>query len=197
MPVWSWFFIIAGFAAVVLIVLIGVAWARRRRATAQLKARFGPEYAHTVDDIGDQRAAENELADRAQRRDELDIHPLTPEQHDKFAARWRSVQTAFIDNPSAALNDAEHLVTEVMHEQGYPVEDFDQRAADVSVDHPTVVGSYRRAHRIYLDQHNGEVDTEHQRDAFVHYRALFEQLLEVPTGAEPTTDTHKPEESRS
>jgi hypothetical protein len=118
---------------------------------------------------------------------------LTPAALEGYAGRWRTVQIAFVDNPSNAVGDADRLVTEVMRERGYPVEDFDQRAADISVDHPTVVENYRAAHTIHLSQHNGDVGIEQQRQAFVHYRALFERLLDPDndkdTPHDPDTQT--------
>src|SRR6478672_134566 len=168
MPVWGWIFVAA----------IAV---NRRHRTATLKERFGPEYERTVSAAGEQRAAENELAARERERNKLEILPLTPEAYVGYAHRWQTVQTAFVDDPSSAVGDADRLVTEVMRERGYPVDDFDQQAADISVDHPLVVENYRAAHSIHLSQQNGDVGTEAQRQAFVHYRALFEKLLETTT----------------
>ena len=141
--------------------------------------RFGPEYERTVSEAGDQRAAEKELAARERKRGKLDIRPLSPKALEQYSIRWQAVQTAFVDNPSNAVGDADRLVTELMRERGYPVDDFEQQAADISVDHPTVVENYRAAHGIHLSQQNGDVGTERQRQAFVHYRTLFEKLLET------------------
>ena len=180
MPVWGWILI----AAIVVIAAIAIAIvvarsANSRKRTERLKERFGPEYERTLGETGEQRAAEDELAARERRRDKLNIVALSPQAREKYAASWRAVQTAFIDNPSSAVGDADRLVIEVMRERGYPIEDFDQRAADISVDHPAVVDNYRAAHRISLSQQQGNVDTEEERQAFVHYRALFEKLLET------------------
>ena len=180
MPVWGWILI----AAIVVIAATAIAIvvarsANSRKKTGRLKERFGPEYERTLDETGEQRAAEDELAARERRRDKLNIVALSPQAREKYAASWRAVQTAFIDNPSSAVGDADRLVIEVMRERGYPIEDFDQRAADISVDHPAVVDNYRAAHRISLSQQQGNVDTEEERQAFVHYRALFEKLLET------------------
>lgn len=190
MPVWGWILI----AAIVVIAAVAVIVARSasgRKRTGRLKERFGPEYERTVGEAGEQRAAEKELAARERKRDKLDIVPLTPQAQEKYAARWRTVQTAFVDNPSNAVGDADRLVTQVMRERGYPIDDFDQRAADISVDHPKVVENFRGAHSIFLSQQEGDVGTEQQRQAFVHYRALFEQLLETDK------DTDKSEEARA
>jgi hypothetical protein len=178
MPVWGWILIVA--AVVAIGVVIGAATAaNRRKRTERLKDRFGPEYDRTVNVAGEQRVAEKELAAREKNRSKLDIHPLTPEALDAYTNRWRMVQTAFVDNPSGAVGEADLLVTEVMRERGYPVDDFNQRADDISVDHPTVVENYRAAHHIHLAQQKGDIGTEQQRQAFVHYRALFAKLLET------------------
>jgi len=177
MPVWMWFFV----AALVLIAITGllvIVLGGRRRRTSRLQKQFGPEYARTVAETGEQRAAEKELIARTRNRDKLDIRPLTLDALDVYSRRWRHVQTAFVDSPASALDDAERLLTEVMRERGYPVDDFDQRAADISVDHPAVVQNYRSAHAIHLAEKNGDSSTEEQRQAFVHYRALFGELLE-------------------
>lgn len=163
-------------AAVVLVLALAVG---RRKRTGRLKERFGPEYERTVAAAGKQGAAERELAERERQRDKFDIVPLTREAFEGYADRWRTLQTAFVDNPSSAVGDADGLVTEVMRERGYPIDDFEQRAADISVDHPTVVEDYRAAHGIHLLEQRGDVGTEQQRQAFVHYRALFEKLLDV------------------
>ena len=180
MPFWGWILVAAIVVMVAVAIVAGIAVNRRHR-TASLKERFGPEYERTVSAAGEQRAAENELAARERKRDKLDILPLTPEASAGYAHRWQMVQTAFVDDPSSALGDADRLVTEVMRERGYPVDDFDQQAADISVDHPLVVENYRAAHAVHVSQQNGEVGTEAQRAAFVHYRTLFEQLLETQT----------------
>ena len=179
MPAWSWFVIAAVVViAVALVAFLAMSTARRKRSE-RLERHFGPEYERAVGEAGDQRAAEKELAARERRRQKLDIVALAPEARAKYDEHWRKVQTAFVDNPSSAVGDADRLVTEAMRERGYPVDDFDQQAADISVDHPTVVENYRAAHSIHLSQQNGDVGTEAQRQAFVHYRALFEKLLET------------------
>ncbi len=178
MPVWVWI-VIAAAVVIAAVVIVAAAAASSRRKTQRLKQRFGPEYDRTVSEAGEQKTAEKELAARERNRNKLDIHPLTSEALEVYTRRCQTVQTAFVDDPPSALGDADRLVTEVMRERGYPVDDFDQQAADISVDHPTVVENYRAAHDIYLSQQNGEVGTEVQRQAFVHYRALFEKLLET------------------
>ena len=179
MPVWVWILIAAIVVIAVIAVIVVARSVNSRKRTKRLKEQFGPEYERTLAETGEQRAAEDELAARERRRDKLNIVALSPQAREKYAASWRAVQTAFIDNPSSAVGDADRLVMAVMRERGYPIEDFDQRAADISVDHPAVVDNYRAAHRISLSQQQGNVDTEEERQAFVHYRALFEKLLET------------------
>ena len=186
MPVWGWILVAAIIVTVAVAIVAGIAVNRRHR-TATLKERFGPEYERTVSAAGEQRAAENELAARERERNKLEILPLAPEAYVGYAHRWQTVQTAFVDDPSSAVGDADRLVTEVMRERGYPVDDFDQQAAHISVDHPLVVDNYRAAHAVHVSQQNGDVGTEAQRAAFVHYRALFEQLLETQTEMEKDT----------
>jgi hypothetical protein len=177
MPTWAWIIIAV---AVALVVAGGIAaYIARQNRTKRLQERFGPEYDRTVSDRGKQRAAEDELAERERRREQLDIVPLSPEARDKYAESWHDVQTRFVDDPPGAVDDADRLVTDVLQERGYPMDDFDERAADISVDHPNVVENYRAAHAIYLEQQNGGGSTEDLRQAFVHYRALFEELLET------------------
>jgi hypothetical protein len=175
MPTWGW--ILIAVAVVVVIALVLARPALQRRRTARLKQTFGPEYDRTITQSGDQRAAEAELAARAQNRKKLDIVALSPEAANRYATHWRNVQTSFVDSPARAVGEADSLVIEVMRERGYPVDDFEQRAADVSVDHPQLVENYRAAHRIHLTQREREINTEEQRQALVHYRALFDELL--------------------
>ena len=185
MSEWAWILI-----AVLVIVVLGiVAWLlSRRRRSARLREHFGPEYDRTVGELGEQRAAEAELAAREKKRKKLDIVELSPEARQEHAATWHKVQAEFVDAPRDAVGKAERLVTRVMRERGYPIDDFDQRAADVSVDHPDIVDNYRRAHAIYQSHQNGVIETEAARQAFVHYRALFDRLL----GTQQETETHVP-----
>jgi hypothetical protein len=193
MPTWSWVVIAVAAVIVVALAVIVVLSMSRRKRTERLKSHFGPEYDRAVGESGEQGTAEKELVARERKRQKLDIVVLTPESRAKYVEHWRAVQTAFVDNPSRAVGDADRLVTEVMRERGYPVDDFDQRAADVSVDHPNVVEHYRAAHVIHLAQEKADVGTEAQREAFVHYRALFEKLLET----EHKTEKDTPKEARA
>ena len=176
MPMWAWIIIVA--AAALVVIAIAAMYSRRRK-TSGLQEQFGSEYDRTVDERDSRRDAERELTDRAKQRERLDIIPLSDEARDRYADSWRSVQTRFVDDPSNAVREADRLVTDVMRERGYPIDDFDQRAADISVDHPDVVENYRAGHDLYLKEDRGEADTEDQRQAFVHYRALFSDLLET------------------
>lgn len=170
---------------IALVAAIGAAiWLyMRNRRTEHLQERFGPEYDRALTEHHDQRQAERELEQRAERVDHLKIRPLDGEERDQFAQRWQSVQAQFVDDPSSATDDADQLVGEVMAARGYPVGDFEQRAADVSVHHPRVVEHYRAAHEIAMRNARGNADTEQLRQALVHFRALFEDLLETTTPA--------------
>jgi hypothetical protein len=169
MPGWAWVLV----AVAVIIVVALVVWkALRARRTRTLQGRFGPEYDRTVDRADGRREAEADLAARAKRRDELDIRPLPTASRDRYVEEWQHVQARFVDDPRGAVQEADTLIQSVLRERGYPVDDFDQRAADLSVDHPQVVENYRNGHRLSTG------DTEEQRQAMVHYRALFDELVE-------------------
>jgi hypothetical protein len=191
MPVWSWFFIAAAVLIALTLVLVAVLSVTSRRKTRRLKEHFGAEYERAVDSAGDQRAAEQELVAREQKRKKFDLVELSPAAHQRYAQQWTDIQRAFVDDPSDAVGFADRLVTEVMRERGYPVNDFDQRASDISVDHPDTVEHYRAAHTLYLAQEKADIGTEAQRQAFVHYRALFEQLL----GADHEIEKNTPKEA--
>jgi hypothetical protein len=157
--------------------LIYAWYANRRRR--RLRERFGPEYDRMVEERGTRRGVDSELATREKRRQRLDIRPLEPEARDEYARRWRDTQARFVDEPGPAVAEADRLVMEVMRERGYPVEDFAQREADLSVEHPTVLEHYRAAHGISMARSQGQATTEDLRQAMVHYRTLFEELLEA------------------
>ena len=193
MPTWSWVVIAAAVVIAVALLVVVTRSVNRRKRTERLKKHFGPEYERAVGEAGDQGAAEKELVARERKRQKLDIVALSPESRAKYAEHWHTVQTAFVDDPSRAVGDADRLVTQVMRERGYPIDDFDQRAADISVDHPNVVEHYRAAHVIHLAQEQSDIGTEAQREAFVHYRALFEKLLEKDV----ETNRQTPKEARA
>jgi hypothetical protein len=166
---------------VALVVVGGVAWyfVSQRRRTEALQTRYGPEYSRTISETGgDARKAEEELVKRKERVDHLEIRPLLAEQREQFLTRWRSVQAMFVDDPGGAVARANELVEEVMKTRGYPIADFEQRAADISVHHAVVVDNYRAACEIAARQRQNAATTEDLRTAMVHYRALFEDLLE-------------------
>ena len=166
--------------AIVVIIAVGaVAWIMMQRRTEELRKRFGPEYDRVITERGDTRQAESELAARQKRVERLDIHPLDPEERDRFVNAWRATQSHFVDAPAEAITDADRLVSQVMRARGYPVGDFEQRAADISVDHPIVVENYRAARAIAIANERGQAGTEELRQAIVHYRVLFEDLLET------------------
>jgi hypothetical protein len=164
---------------VAVIVLAAVGWLiwQRRRSDA-LRTQYGPEYDRAVNQLGDKRRAESELVKRQERVEQLDIRPLSAAQRTDYENRWRAVQSKFVDDPKGAVTDADGLVENVMKARGYPVSDFDQRAADLSVHHPRVVENYRAARDIALRHRRGEATTEDLRQAMVFYRALFQDLLE-------------------
>ncbi len=148
---------------------------RRRRS---LRMRFGPEYDRTVDAADSPKEAEMELRGRLDRRDRLVIQPLSAAQRDRYQQGWRQVQGVFVDEPSTALGQADALVTSVMADRGYPMQDFDGQAELISVDHPGAVESYRRAHGVYVARQSSAVGIEDMRQAFVSYRSLFSELVD-------------------
>jgi hypothetical protein len=165
-------------AVVVALVLVLGGWlVLQRQRTRQLHTRYGPEYDRTVADLG-RRRAEAELASRERRIKQLDIRPLTAEQRQRFAEEWRTVQARFVDDPPGAVTQSDHLVEEVMKTRGYPVADFEQRVADLSVHHARLVEKYRSASEVAFLHRRGEASTEDLRQAMVYYRELFEDLLD-------------------
>lgn len=180
MPAWAWALIAIG-ATVALALVVWRAFADRR--TRALRDRFGPEYDRTVGDSQSKREAEAELTARAERREELEIAPLPPGARGRYVTEWQRVQARFVDDPQGAAREADMLIQSVMSDRGYPADDFDQRVADVSVDHPRLVEAYREAHRLTLAGALGDGTTEDLRRAMQHYRALFDALVEEPEPA--------------
>ena len=174
MATWVWIVIAI---VVVIAVVLAVAAAARSRRTKRLQEGFGPEYDRTVEHEGDRRTGERELLERQKRHDALDIRPLSAEARQRYADRWQQTQTRFVDDPSGAVIEADSLVQQVMKERGYPTDDFEQRAADISVEHPDLVERYRTAHGIAQSNERGQATTEDLRQSVRHYRALFEELL--------------------
>jgi FtsZ-interacting cell division protein ZipA len=170
--------IIVGVIVVVVVVAAVAFVTSRKRRSLKLRERFGPEYDRVLKQEGDARKAEGVLEFREKRREKFQIRPLSPDDKYSFAVRWDEVQSRFVDDPRGAVTVADGLVTEVMQRRGYPIGEFEQRAADISVDHPLVVDNYRAAHDIALRHNAGKASTEDLRQAMVHYRVLFQELLE-------------------
>jgi hypothetical protein len=166
--------------AVLVAALAAFAW-RRKRRTARLRTQFGgAEYARAVQDGGDRRHAEAALEERTERVEGLRIRPLAASDRARFVHSWREVQARFVDGPGGTVMAADQLLGDVMSTRGYPLSNFDQRAADISVDHPLVLGNYRTAHEIAIRQTRGQAGTEDLRQAMIHFRTLFEELVGKP-----------------
>jgi hypothetical protein len=171
--------------------LVGMALVRMQR-TKNLKDRFGPEYERALNEMGDKRRAEDELQARLDHVNTLKIRPLTAEEVNRYSLEWQGTQTEFVDEPLTALQKADRLIREVMKAKGYPVEDFEQRAADISVDYPELVTDYRGLHLIAVKEADEKVSTEEMRQAMVHGRALFENLIkQQEPKAEPIDEKEK------
>ena len=165
--------LVIGLIAVAAITIFAI----RKRRSQKLRERFGPEYDRVVSQEGNVRKAEDVLAFRQQRREKFRLRSLSPADRSNFASEWNDVQNQFVDDPKGAVTQADGLVGRVMQARGYPMGEFDQRAADISVDYPEVVQNYRAAHEIALRHSRGQASTEDLRKAMVHYRTLFQQLL--------------------
>jgi hypothetical protein len=168
---------VAAIVIAVLAIAFGAFMFIQRERTKHLRSKFGPEYDHLVDRYGNQSKAEEDLLHRERRVEKLHIRELDAGEAARFADAWRDEQARFVDSPHEAVANADRLVGELMKARGYPVGDFEQRAADISVDHPLVVDNYRAAHKLAGRSGRGEANTEDLRQAMVHYRALFEDLL--------------------
>jgi hypothetical protein len=184
MQAWVWILIVIAVVVIAAVAFFGWLQARRRR----LRETFGPEYDRALTEAPSRREAEAELDERRKRREELEIRPLSPSAAGRYTHEWENVQVRFVDDPVGATRDADRLIERVMEDRGYPVEDFDSQAELVSVDHPSVVENYRAAHATFLAHDRGDASTEDLRQAMVHYRALFEELVRV--------DEREPEEVR-
>ena len=168
-------------AIVVAVAAVALAWIySERRRREHLRTRFGPEYQRAVQDLGNPHKAEAVLQEREKRVASYRIHELTTEERSRFSDDWRGVQAMFVDDPARAVTEADLLVTEAMTARGYPMSDFDRRAEDLTVDHADVVHHYRQAREIASRHSRKSATTEDLRQALVHYRALFADLLEVP-----------------
>ena len=181
--------LVAGAAILVAAALIAWFFFRKRR-TEMLRSRFGPEYDRAVAASGDPRRAEARLAERTRRVGKLELRAVPEAERARFAERWRKTQAQFVDDPEGAVADSELLIQQIMRARGYPVGDFEQRAADLSVDHAAVVQNYRAARGIALRNRRGEASTEDLRQALVYDRNLFEELLESPVAIHQKEATH-------
>jgi hypothetical protein len=161
--------------------IIGIVIYQRKKKAEHLRARFGTEYDRTVLERGSDRGALAALAAREERVNSLKIHDLAPAERERFVSEWQVVQSRFVDHPRGAVIEADDLIASLMNARGYPVADFEQRAADISVNHPRVVENYRSAHAIAQRLAGNETTTEDMRTAMLQYRALFDELLQVNT----------------
>ena len=168
---------------VIIGVILGLVFARRRRSE-QLHDKFGPEYDHTVQTMGDEKKAQTELNERQKHVEALDIRPLSVSERERYRADWTAVQSKFVDDPEQAIVDADRLIIEVMQLRAYPVSNFEQRAADISVNYPALVSNYRAAREIAIKNEQHLANTEELRQAMIYYRSLFEELLETEAAVE-------------
>jgi hypothetical protein len=169
---------VVALVAVAIMAWLAVRSSRRRHV--ELQQRFGPEYARAVSEYGSEKRAERELIKREKRVNKLDLHPLREAERLRFEGEWRMVQARFVDDPSGAVTAANELIKAVMQAHGYPIHDFEERVEDLSVEHANVVQHYRAARVLADANREGRADTEELRQAFVHYRALFADLLDEP-----------------
>jgi hypothetical protein len=179
--------ILIALAVVVIAVIAVLSWLyvrKQRTTTAGLRQKFGPEYERAVLKHGSERKAEAQLVDREKRVEKLNLRDLDPMERERFSTRWDAIQSRFIDSPKGAVTEADDLVSSLMKTRGYPVSDFDQRASDISVDHPRVVENYRSAHKIELRVGKDAATTEDLRAAMIYYRSLFEELVQLTTTVE-------------
>ncbi|HET6595401.1 MAG TPA: hypothetical protein VFG81_07245 [Anaerolineales bacterium] len=178
--------ILVAIVALIVGALLVMAFNRFQR-TRRLRDRFGPEYERIVNEAGDRQKAESELEARLAHVEALHIRPLSAEEVNRFSLEWQAIQAEFVDEPLASLQKADRLIREAMKAKGYPVEDFEQRAADISVDYPELVADYRGLHLIATKEADEKVSTEEMRQAMVHGRDLFENLVGHET-AEASAD---------
>jgi hypothetical protein len=165
---------------VIIGAILGLVFSRRRRSD-RLQDQFGPEYDRTVQAMGGEKKAQTELEERQKHVEALDIRPLSASERERYLADWTAVQSKFVDEPGQAIVAADRLIMEVMQVRAYPVSDFEQRAADISVKYPALVSNYRAAREIAIKNEQHQADTEELRQAMIYYRSLFEELLETET----------------
>jgi len=177
----EWRILMSTVVIVIIVVLVVAAAVAavfyQRRRSAQLQQRFGEEYERMVRQTDDRRAAEKDLREREKRRSHLEVTPLAGADAARYRDEWSGIQLRFVDQPADAVRQADRIVVQMMRDCGYPVDDFDQRVDDISVDHPDVAQHYRDAHAVAVAQANGEADTEQLRQAVTAYRRLVDALL--------------------
>jgi hypothetical protein len=174
----SIYFIVAVILVLVVVgAVVGLVFSKRKRSQ-NYQNKFGSDYEHTVKTMGNEKIAQTEMDDRVKHVSTLDIRPLTETEHAKYLSEWKTIQTKFIDQPAQATVEADHLIMEVMQTRNYPISDFEQRAADISIKYPNLVANYRAARAIAINNKERKATTEELREAFVHYRSLFDELLE-------------------
>lgn len=174
-------------ALIVVLAVVAIALVVKSRRSQKLKSRFGPEYARAVEQTGNKSLAEAKLEKLEKRVQQFNLIPLSPAAREQFVAEWQKIQSRFVDDPQGALMEADQLIQKMMTMRGYPLADFDQRAADISVDHPIVVEHYRAGHAIALRHAQGSASTEDLRQAMIHYRTLFNELTGQPEMARVAT----------
>ena len=171
-------------AVVVILVIMGIIMAAgfsRRQSAKRLQNKFGTEYDRTVESAGNEKKAQAELGERQKHVDSLNVRPLSVSERERYLAEWKAVQAKFVDQPGQATVEADHLIMDVMKARAYPVSDFEQRAADLSVNYPELVSNYRAARVIALKNEQHSANTEELRQAFIYYRSLFDELLKEET----------------
>jgi hypothetical protein len=197
----TWLIVVIVVVVLLLIAAAALAAMRRKRQeqrSAQLRDRFGPEYDRTLERGDGRKSAEEDLERRAEQHDRLQLRPLAPAARERFTGRWNDAQNRFVDDPELAIGEADTLVREVMRERGYPVDDFERREEDLSVDHPHLVENFRGASSIAQRSRRERVSTEDQRQAMVHFRSLFDELLVTDDAAGQTSDrAREPEPSQT
>jgi len=172
--------IVAVLVVLIVGVIVGLVFSRRQRSK-RFQNKFGPEYDHTVQTAGNEKKAQAELNERQKHVETMNVHPLSSIERERYLAEWAAVQAKFVDQPGQATVEADHLIMEVMKARAYPVSDFDQRAADLSVSYPALVSNYRAAREIAIKNEQHSANTEELRQAFIYYRSLFDELLKEET----------------
>jgi hypothetical protein len=172
--------IVVAIVIAVLVVATAIALIIRNQRSKRLRSRFGPEYGRAIEETGSKTQAEAKLEKLERRVERFDLRPLSPVARANFVAAWQKIQARFVDDPKGALTEADKLIQGVMAARGYPVTDFDQRAADISVNHPLIVEHYRAGHEIAVQHSKGRASTEDMRQAMIHYRTLFAELADEP-----------------